>query len=561
MKRLALLIAVFVTLPAARATAHAVLESTDPGRNRVIESSPPEVLLRYSEPVEITFGAVRVFDAEGRRVDSGDARRIAADEIAVGLEPDLPDGTYTVAWRVLSADSHPLQGGFVFHVGAPGARAEGIVAEVLPDDEGGVPGWLPAVQRWLSFASLLVLAGSAGFGILVWARRGPQGEPAEVFARRWRRLLVAAWVGLVVSTAAGIVIQGARATGTGLGNAFSGEVLRDVAGTRFGVVYLLRLGLLAALAFLWPVIRRRGVGLPRWVVAVGGIGIAALLATPGIAGHAGVAKPVVLNVVADAVHLEGVALWIGGLVALLFLAFPATRRASDRVDVLAPVVSGYSRLATAAVATLVVAGVYRGWVEVGSVDGLVETSFGVALLVKLGVFITVLALGALSNRHVRKSINVVTKDTDRGAALSRIKRLVSIEVAAASVIVGVTAVLVSLPPGRTEAQAAVFTTSVPLGPANLEVLVDPAEVGENSVHLTATRPSGEPLDIDDVEARFSMAAQDIGPIETDGRKLSPGHFVVQGRQLSLPGTWTIEVVAVVDEVTEERARIEVEVED
>jgi copper transport protein len=560
-KRLALLIAVFVTLPAAPATAHAVLESTEPGFNRVLESSPPEVLLRYSEPVEITFGAVRVFDAEGRRVDTGEARRVAADEIAVGLEPDLPDGTYTVAWRVLSADSHPLQGGFVFHVGAPGARAEGIVSEILPSDEGGVPSWLAAAQRWLSFASLLVLTGSAGFGILVWARRGPRGEPAEVFASRWRRLLVAAWAGLVVSTAAGIVIQGARATGTGLGDAFSGEVLSGVAGTRFGTVYLLRLGLLAALAFLWPVIRRHGVWLPRWAAAVGGIGIAALLATPGIAGHAGVAKPVMLNVVADAVHLEGVALWIGGLVTLLFLAFPATRRASDRVDLLAPVVSGYSRLATAAVATLVVAGVYRGWVEVGSVDGLLDTSFGAVLLVKLGVFITVLALGALSNRHVRKSINAVTDNADRGAALSRIKRLVSIEVAVASVIVGVTAVLVSLPPGRTEAQAAVFTTSIPLGAANLEVLVDPAEVGENFVHLTATRLSGKPLDIDDVEARFSMAAQDIGPIETDGRKLAPGHFVVQGRQLSLPGTWIIEVVAVVDEVTEERARIEVEVED
>ena len=108
-----------------RRRAHALLEGTVPERGAALERAPGQVVLRFSEPVEIAFGAVRVFDAEGAQVQQGepfhpDGR---GGEVAVRLRGDLPDGGYTATYRVVSADSHPVSGGFVFSVGSGGGGA------------------------------------------------------------------------------------------------------------------------------------------------------------------------------------------------------------------------------------------------------------------------------------------------------------------------------------------------------------------------------------------------------------------------------------------------------
>ena len=91
------------------------------------ERAPGQVVLRFSEPVEIAFGAVRVFDADGAQVQQGEPfhPRGRDDEVAIRLRDGVADGGYTVTYRVVSADSHPVSGGFVFSVGKRGGRAVG----------------------------------------------------------------------------------------------------------------------------------------------------------------------------------------------------------------------------------------------------------------------------------------------------------------------------------------------------------------------------------------------------------------------------------------------------
>ena len=76
-----------------------------------------------------------MFDGEAQRVDWV-SHQAELDEVAVGLPAGLADGTYTVAWRVLSADSHPIRGAFVFSVGEPTGDATGVVDEVLDAEAG-----------------------------------------------------------------------------------------------------------------------------------------------------------------------------------------------------------------------------------------------------------------------------------------------------------------------------------------------------------------------------------------------------------------------------------------
>jgi copper transport protein len=187
---------------------------------------------------------------------------------------------------------------------------------------------------------------------------------------------------------------------------------------------------------------------PLWPLVVGIPIAAALLLTIGLTGHAGTLSPVALNLSADLVHLLGVAVWLGGLIGLVLLAFPATRGTSetDRVGLLAPVVSRFSDFALVAVAVIVASGVLRGYLEIRSIDGLTGTSYGLTLLVKLAAFLPLVGLGAINNRWTKPRIERAAAVGAPSPQLSTLRRLVTVEIALGIVILGITAALVALAP-------------------------------------------------------------------------------------------------------------------
>jgi copper transport protein len=574
------LVAVFMVLDAAPADAHAIVKRTEPAIDQVVATSPSRVLMEFNEPVEITFGAIRVFDAHGRRVDEGETRYVEgrADAVEAPLEPELARGTYTVAWRIVSADGHPISEGFVFHVGAPGQNPRGIVDDVLAGEgtAGRLESRLAATGRWVLLVSLLLLAGAAGFLALMWGHLiAPPDVVGARFAARWRRIVVAAWMAAVASTLVLYVVQGALAADVPLGEALSSDVLRDVAETRFGTVSLIRLGLLCACVAIWPAVRRSverpasvgaaavAVRPTAGVLTVGGVLVLALLATPGLSGHAGTTEPVSLNMTADVLHMVAAAAWMGGLLMLVGAAFPATRDLPEdaRARVLAPVVARFSDLAVVAVAVLVVSGGVRAWAEVRALDALTDANYGVVLLVKLAAVLPILALGAVNNRWTKPRIvkAAAEGDPDRaGRPVRSLGRLVGAEVAMGAVVIGITALLVNLPPARVAAGAEEPSMSTAaIGHHELHVMVDPGEVGENRVHIRAADDHGEPVHFDAVRVLFRMPEEDIGPLVASAEATGPGEFVVHGHQLSVPGEWTLEIVVRSGEFDEERTTVDV----
>jgi len=567
-----------VVLGAAPAAAHAIVKRTVPGIDQVVPHPPESVVMEFNEPVEISFGSIRVFDSHGGRVDQGEATYVegTADAVEMSLRPHLPTGTYTVAWRIVSADGHPIGEAYVFHVGAPGKNPRGVVDTVLAGEgrAGPLESGVAAAGRWLMLASLLLLAGAAFFLVLVWGRvLVPSDEVQVAFAERWRRVIVATWIGAVVSTVALYVLQGSLAADVPLTDALSPDILREVGTTRFGIVSLIRLGLLATAAAIWPGVRRsieprRSVGAAAvavrpttWVLGVGGVLVIALLATPGLSGHAGTTSPTALNVAADVLHVVAGAAWVGGLVLLIGGAFPATRDLSEerRATTLAPVVARFSDLAVIAVAALVLSGLVRAWAEIRALRALTGATYGIVLLAKVAAFLPILALGAVNNRWTKpRIVRAVAEGDPARAPLRALRRLVRIEVALGAVVIAITALLVNLPPARVEAGVeGPFTTEASLGHHELHVMVDPNHVGDNRVHIQAMAGSGEPMEFEQVRVLFRMPEQGIGPIVAEAEEMSPGTFVVHGHQLSVPGEWTLEIVARTGEFDEERATVQV----
>ena len=142
-----------------RALAHAVLLRSVPPSSQTLARAPDEVRLLFSEPIDIVFSGIHVSNAAGQLVDRGDTRVEPGDDhqLVVSLQPALPDGIYTVAWRSLSTiDVHPDEGQSRLFVGVPVANEPAVAvsgnqitatAEVPPNTI-FLDIWLPAEKAY-----------------------------------------------------------------------------------------------------------------------------------------------------------------------------------------------------------------------------------------------------------------------------------------------------------------------------------------------------------------------------------------------------------------------------
>ncbi|ULR51761.1 copper resistance protein CopC/CopD [Streptomyces deccanensis] len=368
---------------AGSASAHAALKGSDPVDGSVLDAAPRDVTLRFTESVSLLADSIRVVDPENRAVDTGKPGRAGdrADTARVTLPTGLDDGTYTIAWRVISADSHPISGALIFSIGEPSATAA-----VLPDDlaEDPLTASLYDITRYFAYGALALLIGVTFF--LAVVLRGP-GEAL-------RKLLLAGWLALLLSSATLLLLRGPYERGSGIGAALDLSVLRDTLVSRPGLALLARLGLLALAAVLLVRVRRQG---ERQEWGKGALVCGALLSV-GLAGtwaaaeHASAGIQVPVAMTSSVLHLLAMAVWLGGLTALLTVLYRAPRTLT------AAVVDRFSRLAFASVVVLVVTGVYQSWRGLGSWSAFTSTAYGEVLVAKLVAVLMLLVAAAFSRR-------------------------------------------------------------------------------------------------------------------------------------------------------------------
>ena len=526
----ALAAAVIAVVTAPAAWGHSTLLATEPANDAVVEESPTRVLLRYDEAVESALGSVRVYDGSGRRVDADRISRPSPEEVAVAIEDELARGTYTVTWRVISADSDPISGAFVFHVQEPGPQPAGIAAEVLE----GTPLLVSAVYtggRFFEFLFLLLCAG--GVASLTYALRSAD----ERLHRRLYGILAFCAGALAGLSLLGIPFQGAAAGGTGLAAAFRWDVVSSVAETRYGKVELVRAGLALALLAV-ALVLRWGAGRPgRIPGAVAVVLAAGLVVTPAFGGHASVAGPAALA--ADAAHVLAAATWVGGLAfVVMALAFAL----EERWPLATRSVPRFSTMALVSVAVLVVAGSISGYLQVRAWRGLWETEYGLLLLAKVALVLPLVALGAFNNRYAVPRLRAgVAQPRER----RRFLQAAGVELVVMVAIVGLTAVLVNAPPAKSELEMhGPATTVADFGELEAHVSVDPAVAGRNDVHLMFMGRGGHDVDLAEVNVSATLASKAIGPLRYKARPGGHGAmFVVRGADFAIAGDWQLRIDA------------------
>jgi copper resistance protein C len=126
-------------LTASPASAHAARVSTDPVDNAVLTVGPAWVSATFNERLQTTFAAMTVVGPDGNVWSTGDAT-VQGAAVGVGLRPLGPAGTYTVNYRVTSADGHVVSGSWSFRLTVPGSGTPGPPAAGA-EDRGGIPIW------------------------------------------------------------------------------------------------------------------------------------------------------------------------------------------------------------------------------------------------------------------------------------------------------------------------------------------------------------------------------------------------------------------------------------
>ena len=508
----------------ALASAHAALIRSAPASDQIVKTSPTTVTLTFNEPVETALGAVRVFDGNAARVDVGTTTRAGANAVATRIDTSLARGTYTVSWRVASADGHPLEGAFVFHVGAPGERPEGIASQVAQRPSSGV-GKAVDVARFLNVLLVIALIGAIAVNLILFARHDPEVE------RRLWYVIAGLGFGLSIVAAATVVLFAASIAGAGLGKATNGTALSAILGTRFGHVRLAQLIVaeVIAIAAVWA----PSPGGAKWLKRGIGVLALALAVTPGLSGHAG-AKGT-LEVIADTGHVLAASVWVGGLATVMLGLGLAGER---RRELARNVFPRFSRLVLWAVGVLLVSGTIGGLSGVDHLNELWNTTYGKLLLAKISIALVLIGFGVFNRRAVRGLSNAKAAP----GFLSRLQRSVAAEFVLMAAAIGVTSFLISKP----QANAIVAklpraaTATGQIGDLGARLVLDPGTKGQNLVHVYLSR-GGAPQTADEVTVTARSQVGDVGPFRLIMSQADRGHYLSPPLQVSLGGLWTFDV--------------------
>ncbi|MPZ73577.1 MAG: hypothetical protein GEU74_10170 [Nitriliruptorales bacterium] len=530
------------------AAAHARLISTDPAGGATLDEAPESVRLTFSEAIETTFAGVQVFGPDRQRVESGEAR-VDGERVIVPLIDDLPGGRYTAVFRIISADGHPVRSQFRFTYDAPAPEPTETVAadptespgateaaatetpSVTPTNEPDAdvvfelqdagPGTAVGlwVARLLNYTALTALAGMMVTALYLL----PAGFGAD--HRRWVRR--AAWAaGLWAVSALALFTFGLSSVAARpLPEAVNADLVTRFLETRFGLTVLTQTVLAAVCAVLAVMARTRTMA-----VAVAGLAAVAAAAIPWW-GHAGTDELTAVALASALSHIVAVATWVGGLVMLIVLLRHSNADAGTSAQ-------RFSRLAGIAFTVVVLTGVVNAALHMGAVANLWDTTWGRLVVGKL---IAIAVIGAFAWRNRNSLLPRIA--ASGGAGRSAFRRLAAAEIGVMAVAFGLAAGLASGIPADAEAASRIQSVVSQFGDGQINVTVDPAEVGGNLVHLYFLASDGTQREVEEPSLTFTGGGETL---DAELLVAGPGHYTVLSQQFPSAGEYEMRVSADVE---------------
>jgi copper resistance protein D len=395
--------------------------------------------------------------------------------------------------------------------------------------------------RGVHFAATALAGGTAFFVVLCAepAYSAVQAETSRQSFRRAARWLT--WGALAVTVLTGFAwlvwlasdILGASLLEVCLhGRAWS--VLTE---TRFGIVSLARLALALVLgvSMLWPMLR--------WVQLAAAAGLVALVA---FIGHAGAApgRTGDLRLAADILHLISSAAWVGALPALALLLHQMRQVNVDWAGAVAgEAVRRFSLTGIASVAALLATGIINSWSQLSAVDDFVTTDYGRLLLLKIGLFVAMVAIASVNRFHLTPRLSVA-------GVLGRLEHnSIAETVLGICVFLFVGALGAMAPPVHIHGHNHQAVSAIPgdaafvhihSSRAMADVTIEPNHTGPVRMTIRLSHEDFTPFAVKTVDVVLKAEAQpDVAPISRKAEQTPDGLWRVDGLQLGQPGVWSV----------------------
>jgi putative copper export protein/methionine-rich copper-binding protein CopC len=449
--------------------AHVNLVASTPARGATIDAPPAELRLRFSGRIEPRYTSLSLAAPDGAVVPLGTITFVEGSdrEFTAAMPPIVVPGTYTVRWRTAGADGHVLEGSYTFDLAGDTAAwrarldtAPGAPPPVLLDVQheygeaqaaSGL-GVSAVLARWLHFVSLVLIIGALTFRLALLPRlRSSRAVDDSLHAglvrTTWRVLAFAA---LVLAAAAVLRLWTQSSALHGADRAWDGALLSlMITDTSWGRGWLLQAFLFAVLGAAIAYARPPRDRIALFLAVPSAAGLAAI---PALTGHAAGERGAGLIVLNDALHVIAAGAWLGTLALLMLAALPLILRRSTAAqnvtnatnatnenatlatNAVTAAIERFSRLALMAAALLVLTGVINSLLHLRAVADLTGTPYGRVLLVKLGLFLLVVAAGFVNWRIVRPALA-------RTDGTRRLRLSAGVELALALLVLLATAVL------------------------------------------------------------------------------------------------------------------------
>jgi len=516
------------SLPTPVACAHAGPLSSTPAPNAGLAQAPQEITIRFSERVEARASWLQVFDPQGKHIDDGHASVDRENPwlYRVGLRP-VEGGTYTVSWRVMSADDgHVTEGAYVFAVGKAVPPQPSAVGKVM-----AVTGWLDALARWIGMLSTTALIGLLTASI-VFRRQQLPHIPQPLHILPWLVVLCLGDSLALLARMHQIAPEESLWAGIGM-------LMSTTAGTILAAKIGLIIGLAAVLASYWCVSAGR-----LWLWSMALILLGLLLISDTLVSHsAATAAWRGIAIGAQLVHLVGVTLWVGGLGYFATLFWWSVLRERSITSELAWAIPTFSLLAVGAVGLLTVSGLYLTQLQLDSVDQLLSTPYGRTLVAKLGVVALMLGLGGYHQCIVqRRILTSLAQSKDSMDLVShRFTRTLRIEA-----ILGIMALLLAAflgttsPPSDTSSPLVeTFRQVHDVDDAQVTLEIWPLHPGPNTIRLNVSGGAGHALtDATTALLQLRSEASETAPINFILDREATGGFIKKEAVLGIEGKWT-----------------------
>ncbi|WP_428325960.1 virginiamycin B lyase family protein [Nitrosopumilus sp.] len=540
-----LLMISFISIPFA--SAHPYTEETIPSLTSNTPAGTTEVIVIFSEAIDINFSELKVFDTNGNQIDNKDTAYYEGELSLIVTTPPLEDGVYTVSTKVLSkVDGHLVPGAFLFAVGDvvidPSLLGVEQPSELIFLPEAGA--------RFPGLVGQTIVLGAVVASLIIWGTQNKQSireELEKIQSIHHGKFMSVTGIGLVlvfISDILMIAVQTIRLEASPI----------DAIQTDFGNIWLIRMIVTILLLGIWFGMDRKKVLSKSSQIAMLAVSLV-LISTTSMIGH-GAASGQIVPLVLDYIHNLVAAVWIGGIFYFVFTLLPtfSQLKESSREKMSLVLIPRFSIAFIIAVGVVIITGPTLMWFLESDVGMITESVYGQLIILKIAIAAVMIGLGGFFQFKIQKNAEE-NFSSGKISVHKKLKRTLKVDAALGIILLGVVALLANgtLPAGeiqKVDAQEIVygFKTIEFTENTKFDVDISPFSSGSNTILVKVSDFEGNPLyDSDQLKVKVSNPSKNISPIEVPMEIIKqeenrPVEF--QGEiTFGFSGEWLVEVEA------------------